>query len=409
MSSIKTAAMAALFAPALVIAFWQAPATARQSDAALRATLRRDLDGYLASHAKAEHISALSLSVSLSSRDANINVTSGTTRIGGGGRVQPSALWNIGSNTKAFTACLILQLESEGKLTIDQTVTHWLPQYPAWAHVTIRRLLNMTSGIPGYDNVPAMGYAEAKSLHRRWSDAQLVAFADPVYGKSPPPTHGYNYSNTNYILAGMIVERVTGHTYADELRSRLIDGLRLRDTFYSPNVYPRAIVDRMVSGYFYNDGPGDEPFAGLLGKDMRENDMSWAAAAGGMIATPQDLTRWARALYSGKVLPARQQRELMSLVSIKTGKPLASTSAADPQGFGLGVVQVTRGTIGTFWFYQGETLGYRMIHVWLPKSDVVFALALNSQPPSSQEAHIGALIEQIYADLVTAKAIRPNN
>ena len=71
----------------------------------------------------------------------------------------------------------------------------------------------------------------------------------------------------------------------------------------------------------------------------------------------------AKDMNTGKVLAARQQRELMSIVSVKTGKPIARVSSADPRGFGLGVVQAINPTIGTFWFYQGETLGYRMIHV----------------------------------------------
>lgn len=383
-------------------------ASAADSDVALRGALQRDLDNYLRERVNIEYISALSLSVNLPGRSANIDVVSGRTTRGGTVPVTAENVFNIGSNTKAFTACVILQLEAEGKLSIDQTVSHWLPQYPAWSKVTIRRLLDMTSGIPGYDNVPSMGYAEAKTIHRRWTDPQLVAFADPVYGKSPSPTTGYDYSNTNYILAGMIIEQVSGHSYAAEVKSRLIDRLGLRNTFYSPNVYPKSVIDRLPSGYFYNNGPGNEPFRPLLGQDLRLNDMSWAGAAGGIIATPRDVTRWARALYSGRVLAPKQQHELMSIVSLKSGKPISQASASNPQGFGLGVVQAFRPALGRFWFYQGETLGYRMIHVWLPKSDVVFAIGLNSQPPSSQGAYVGKLLEQVYAELRSSGVIRPN-
>jgi D-alanyl-D-alanine carboxypeptidase len=381
---------------------------AQDSDATLHSALERDLNGYLTTRATVEHISALSLSVELPGRRTNINVVAGRTAWKSGPAITPANLFNIGSNTKAFTACVILQLEAEGKLSIDQTVGHWLPQYPAWSNVTIRHLLDMTSGIPGYDNVPAMLQAEAKTIQRRWTDPQLVAFVDPVYGKAPPPTHGYDYSNTNYILAGMIIERVSGHSYADEVRRRLIDGLGLRDMYYSPNVYPKSVIDRLLSGYFFNNSPDNEPLAPLLGRDMRLNDLSWAASAGGIIATPEDVTRWARALYGGRVLAPKQQRELMSIVSTKTGKPIGRPTAADPSGFGLGVVQAYRPNLGTYWFYQGETLGYRVIHIWLPKSDTVFAIGLNSQPPSSQGAYVGHLIEKVYKDLLASGAIRSN-
>lgn len=392
----------------IVTALLCTPALAHDSDVNLRSALQRDLNAYLNTRATVEHISALSLSIDLPGRQVNINLVAGRSAWKSGPAITPANLFNIGSNTKAFTACLILQLEAEGKLSIDQTVGHWLPQYPAWSKVTIRRLLDMTSGIPGYDNVPTMERAEAQTIQRRWTDPQLVAFVDPVYGKAPPATSGYDYSNTNYILAGMIIERVSGHRYGDEVTRRLIDGQGLTSTYYSPNIYPKPVIDRLVSGYFYNNDPSNEPLALLLGRDMRLNDMSWAGAAGGIIATPQDVTHWARALYAGRVLAPKQQQELTSIVSLKTGKPIMRATAASPEGFGLGVVQAYRPGFGRYWFYQGETLGYRMIHIWLPKSDTVFAIALNSQPPTSQEAYAGTLIEQVYKDLRSSGAIRSN-
>ena len=372
-----------------------ASALAAPSNAQLRAALQKDLNAYLAAHAKDEHISALSLSVSLPREPKNIDLTSGTRNLQGGGSVSTSDLWQIGSNTKAFTAAVILQLEAEGKLSIDQTIGDWLPQYPAWKNVTIRRLLDMTSGILGYDNVPAMGRAFT-TIHRRFSDAQLVGFSDPIYPGAPAPTRGYNYSNTNYILAAMIIERATGDTYRAELKRRLLEPLGLTNTFYSPNVYAASVTNRMVSGYFYNTGPGNETFAQFVGKDMRLSDMSWASAAGGIVSTPEDVTRWARALYTGDMLASKQRRELMTVVSTKTGKPIAATTASNPEGFGLGVVQATRAPIGTFWFYEGATLGYRMIHIWLPKSGVICAVGINSQPTKD---HAGELMIAIWRTL----------
>lgn len=374
---------------------------------ALRRALRDDLETYLRTRSKAEHISALSLSVDLPS-GAAIDVVAGTTAIGSATAVQPSNLFNIGSNTKAFTACVLLQLEAEGKLTMDQTVGRWLPQYPAWSSVTIKRLLNMTSGIPTYDNDPRMERAQAVTIRRRWTDPVLVAFADPMYGNAPGPTRGWSYSNTNYLLAGMIIERASGHTYKEEIERRLIRPLGLSETFYSPNVYPATVTDRLVSGYFFNSDPINAALKPLLGRDMRLMDMSWAGPAGGIIGTPRDVARWARAMYSGTVLAPPQQRELETLVSMRTGKPMAHPSAGEPTGFGLGVVQAVRPPIGTYWYYQGETLGYRMIHVWLPNSDAAFALGLNSQPPGAQEHQVGSLLVKIYQDLVRSGAIRSN-
>jgi len=364
-------------------------------ESTLRVSLQKAINGYLASQRGSEHISAISLSVSLPSQAENINLATGQRSWNTGAPVATGDLWQIGSNTKAFTAVILLQLEAEGKLTIDQTVSTWLPQYPAWKNVSIRRLLNMTSGIPGYDNVPAMLRAE-NSIYRRWTPEQLIAFSDPIYPGAPKPTHGYDYSNTNYMLAGLIIERVTGHTYAEELIKRIFQPLALKSTFYSPNVYPKTVTDRMVSGYFDNTSPGNEGIQWMIGRDVRLMDMSWAGAAGGIVSTPQEVTRWAKALYTGDILAAKQRRELMSIVSIKAGKPIAVTSPADPAGFGLGVAQATRKPLGTYWYYQGETLGYRMVHAWFPKSGAIIAVGLNSQPTKN---NVGQLMQSLWEAL----------
>ncbi len=383
-------------------------AAAGTNDTAIRSVLQRDLDGYLSARSSIEHISALSLSVDLPGQ-ATINVVSGRTSLGGATPVTPSNLYDIGSNTKAFIACVLLQLEAEGKLNIDQTVGRWLPQYPAWSLISIRQLLNMTSGIPTYDNNPAMERAQATSIHRRWTDPVLVAFEDPVYGAAAAAKPGqYLYSNTGYLLAGMIIERVTGRSYVDEVESRLIRPLGLSNTFISANVYPSSVTDRLVSGYFFNDDPDNELLKPLYGSDVRLMDLSWASAAGSMVATPEDLAHWARAMYTGKVLAPKQQQELESIVSTKTGKPISGVSPSDPRGFGLGVVQIVRPDIGTCWFYQGETLGYRMIHLWLPMSNSVIALGINGRPSAKKAEYEGTLLVKIYDDLVKNGVMSPN-
>jgi D-alanyl-D-alanine carboxypeptidase len=388
-----------LLCGALLGAFPTSPAP----DAALRASLQKDLNQYLAARAKPEHISAISLSISLHGVPQTIDVTAGTTRYGGGGApITPQTLWQIGSNTKAFTSVLLLQLEAEGKLNINQTIGRWLPQYPAWKGVPIRRLLNMTSGIPGYDFSNAMLRDYASNPNRHFTTAELVRYAYPTTPGAPPATTGYSYSNTNYILAEMIVEKVTGHSYTDELNRRILRaGLGLDNTYYEADAYPPSITDRMTAGYFFSHDADNAGLAPLLGRDMRGLSVSWMQGAGGIVSTPQDVTRWARALYTGSILAPQQRAELMSLVSQKTGKPIRATSQSHPGGFGLGVAQVTKPGTGTVWFYEGITLGYRMLHVYFPKQDVVIAFGLNSQPDHKQD-QAGNLVLAIYKTLHAA-------
>ena len=301
-----------------------AGAMAAPYDGALRAALSADLEKYLASRRTIEHISALSLSVKLPGQASNINVTAGTTRYDGGAAVTPSSLYQIGSNTKAFTAVTILQLEAEGKLTIQDTVGKWLPQYPAWKDVTIERLLDMTSGIPTYDNVQAMLVAYAANPTRDWSPAELIAYVYPTTKDAPPPTTGWSYSNTNYLLAQLIIEKASGRSYAAELRRRFFanPALRLDTTYYRPHLYPPSVTKRMVSGYFASKDADNAGLQPLYGKDVRGMTLSWAQGAGGIVSTPDDVTRWSRALYVGSLLKPQQRRELMHTVSQKTGAPI---------------------------------------------------------------------------------------
>jgi D-alanyl-D-alanine carboxypeptidase len=386
-----------------VVLLCAVPARAMPPVSVLRPQLQATVDTYLQKRAAPEHISAVSVSVSFPARTENLNVVAGRTSLGREGiPITPESLFQIGSITKSFTSAAILQLEAEGALSIDQTVGHWLPQYPAWRNVTIRRLLNMTSPIAGYDNVPAMMRAEVASIHRRWTPPVLIGLVDPTYGHAPPPPTGWYYSNTNYLLAGMIIERVTGQSYAEEIQRRFFGPkLGLEQTYYSPNVYPRAVLDRLVSGYYFNPDPNEPWLAPLIGADVRTGDLSWAGAAGGIIARPQDVTHWVRALYQGDLLPPRQRQELLTIVSMRTGKPIARTSEQDPKGFGLGVGQIWYRDGSIAWFYQGETLGYRVLYGWFPKDDLVIAIGTNSQP-TDRENHLGALMQQMHALIATA-------
>ena len=367
----------------------------------LQTALQGDLAAYLKTRGAIEHISAASASVSLAGGAANINVAAGATRFGGHEPVTAASLFQIGSNTKAFTSVILLQLVAEHRLTLADTIGQWLPQYPAWKTITITQLLNMTSGIVGYDNIPAMLTAFAKAPYRTFTAKELVAYSYPR-GEAPPLSHVWAYSNTAYILAQMIIERATGNSYDAEIHHRLLaPKLGLSSTYYAPSFYPKSVTARLVSGYFYSHDPDNAPLAPLYGHDVKPLSLSWTQGAGGIVSSPKDVAHWVRQLYTGGVLKPAQRRELMSLVSNATGKAIATTTIADPKGFGLGVGQITQPAIGTIWFYEGETLGYRVIYGYFPRQDVVIAVGLNSQPDAKDD-HIGELMTSLYATLHAA-------
>jgi D-alanyl-D-alanine carboxypeptidase len=379
------------------------PATAQSSDAALTLSLRRALAQYIATRAKPEHISAASLSISLKGAEKNINLAVGTTKYpNAGAKVTPADLFEIGSITKSFTSVAILHLETAEKLTIEDKLGKWLPQYPAWKDVTIHRLLDMTSPIPGYDNQPSIAKIMGSDPTHRFSPQELIASAYPHNGK-PEPVSGWTYSNTNYILAQMIVEKASGKPYPDVVRE-LFDQAGLKNTYYEQNLYPASIMDRMVSGYFFSHDPINEPLAPLLGKDVKSDNVSWMQGAGGIVSLMEDVSRWARALYEGPLLADKQRSELMTLVSDKTGEPISGTSKEHPSAFGLGVGAGFRPVFGAYWYYQGMTLGYRVLYAYFPKNGAVIVVGLNSQPDEKQN-HNGALLEQVYGVLHKAGKI----
>jgi D-alanyl-D-alanine carboxypeptidase len=366
----------------IALAGWTSAATsgsrASGSGTALRSALRDDLSEHLASRGQAEHISAISLRVTFPGNKPSIDIAVGTTRYGGGRPVSPRDLWQIGSNTKSFTSVIVLQLEADGKLSIDDTLGKWLPQYPAWKNITIKRLLNMTSGIPDYLAQPALMQALAANPRTAFSERQLVSYVAglPLF----PP--GWSYSNTNYILAQMIIEKVTRDSYADQLTKRIIIPLRLHATCLPPYTCPPGTAARMPSGYWWENPP---PLDTLNGTPFPKLGLTWAQAAGGIVSSLADLTTWARALYRGDQLPPPQQRQLHSLVSELTGQPMTMATPGHP-GFGLGVQQSATPSSGTVWDYEGETPAYRAIHLYQPATGVILALATNSgaQGPDDQ-------------------------
>jgi D-alanyl-D-alanine carboxypeptidase len=153
----------------------------------------------------------------------------------------------------------------------------------------------------------------------------------------------------------------------------------------------------MPAGYL--DIAGVPP--ALLGEAMPKLALTSAQGAGGIVSSLADMTTWDRALYSGRLLPPRQQRQLESLVSEATGQPIARTTPADPAGYGLGVAQQIS-QVGIIWLYEGETYGYRVLHVYYPRSGLIIALAFNS---ATENDDVADLVASVYQTLQKAGAV----
>nr|WSW41919.1 beta-lactamase family protein [Streptomyces sp. NBC_01001] len=233
------------------------------------------------------------------------------------------------SITKTFIATVLLQLEAEGRLRMDDTVETWLPGllrgngYDGTT-ITLRQLLNHTSGIADYTDDPAFVHDAAgpgfpEHRYDSHTPEELVAIA-LGYPPRPDPQRAPSYSNTNFVIAGMVMERVTGRSYADEVTRRVIRPLKLRGTSF-PGTAPQMPTPHPVG---YSRLHRSEPDAEI--HDATEQNMTWLGAAGDVISTGGDLNRFQRALMGGELLPPAQLKQMLDEVP-----------AGEGFGYGLGV------------------------------------------------------------------------
>ncbi|MFH1537849.1 MAG: serine hydrolase domain-containing protein [bacterium] len=260
-------------------------------------------------------------------------------------------VFRVGSSSKTFTAMGILQLAQENVLSIDDTVEKWLPgvlptndlNQKIGELMTIRNLLNHTSGLANYFLADAFYGAYITAPTTQYTPQQLVDIsidADP----NPTPSDEWHYTNTGYILMGMIIEAATGNSWKTEMRNRFITPLGLSST-----VIPEK-GQTTVSGYAKGHVDMFEASFGFIGTEgadlveFSEADPSGAWAAGAIHSTTEDLCTWITAIAKGQVLNEKYQIEMMRVIHAK-----------DNFYYGLGIVwDPTTGLLG----HKGQIPGY---------------------------------------------------
>ncbi|MBU6534352.1 beta-lactamase family protein [Streptomyces sp. A108] len=280
-------------------------------------------------------------------RDGHVrDYTAGAGDLETGASVPVNGQVRAGSNTKSFTAAVVLQLVGEGKVKLDEPIETYLPGLVRGDgidgnRITVRNLLQHTSGLPDY--VQALG-ADPFDIRDTYYNPRDVLDLALSQKAAFEPGAQWQYSNTNYVLAGLLVEKVTGRPFGEEITHRIIEPLGLKDTYW-PGTGERGIRGEHPKGY-----AAATPGAPL--EDITRLDPSQAWAAGQLVTTPRDLNRFFSALLDGDVLGAAELKEMTTTVPVTEGAPAPGT------GYGLGLFSTPLSCGGELWGHGGSIHGY---------------------------------------------------
>ncbi len=311
----------------------------------------------------------------------------GTGNIEGDTPITPNDHFRIGSNTKTFTGTVILQLMDEGKLGLDDPVSEYQPEVPNGENITIRQLLNMSSGLFSYTEDEDFNQTLDTEPQKVWEPEELVEI-----GFSHPPDfspgEGFQYSNTNTVLLGMIIEQLTGQPLEQEFQDRIFVPLGMGNSLF-PERSSAAIPDPHPRGYMYQtnveslntselqeeeaeqaDESAGEP------NDVTDENPSWGWAAGAAISTLNDMIIWAKADATGALLSSEAQKERLTWVS-----PPPSPGAQ----YGLAIAEFPGGFIG----HDGQLPGFNSFVAHNPEAGATIVVFTNvySAPDGSQPAN----------------------
>lgn len=273
--------------------------------------------------------------------------------------ITPATSFRIGSITKQFSAAVLLQLVQEGKVSLDDPVSKYVPtlKQPG-ASATIRQILNHTSGVQSYTGIP--GWMVEENTNRPYTTEQMIALFKDLPSPSKPGEWAYN--NSGYVLVGAVIEAVTGKAWHQEVEERITRPLRLETIRY---------------------GVGEAGFAGMAkgytnGKDgpqlAHRIHMSVPHAAGALVGSVEDLAVWGQALHHGKVLGKDMYAAMIAPTALPGGK--------EPAPYGLGLVlEKVRGrpAIG----HGGGIFGFSTESLYIPEKDVFVAVFANSDDPAT--------------------------
>ncbi|MCU7823221.1 serine hydrolase domain-containing protein [Kitasatospora sp. DSM 101779] len=277
----------------------------------------------------------------------------------------------IGSETKTFTVTALLELVDQHRVGLDDPISAYVGGVPDGDRITLRQLADMRSGLFPYTADPDFVHALQTDPYRNFSPQEVLAYGFK-HDNTFDPGEEFEYSNTNLVLLGLVVEKVSGQRLADFVQRRVLRPAHLRHTLLPrgaefPEPHPRGYTDQTLSGAV---------------EDVTDWNPSWAWAAGAMISDLQDLRRWAEVVATGRLLTPQTQAE--RLKTLPTGFP--------GTGYGLGIFE-TNGWIG----HNGSIPGYETVTVYLPSQRATLVIMINTDVGSQGQEPSTLLARAITA------------
>ena len=298
------------------------------------------------------------------------------------------------TRSKTFVSVVLLQLVAEHLLSLDDTVARWLPGV---VHgngngndgnkITVRELLQHTSGLHNYTGdlqaeiTSPEAYSKLEFEQFSRQDLLDIAFS---HQPTSAPGAAFNYSNTNYILLGMIIEKVTHDSWENQVTKRIIRPLGLRHTF-APGTSTR-LPSPHATGYLIFDKN--------TRVDTTLENMSWADSAGALISTASDLSRFWSAIGNGTLLPPAQIREMRQTVPATGG----DVDTVPGSRYGLGIFSIPLTCGGVYWSHEGDVPGYNTIGAVSSDGRTTVVLSLNSNVDDPVLAAEYGLVDHVMCD-----------
>jgi D-alanyl-D-alanine carboxypeptidase len=301
--------------------------------------------------------------------------------------VEPGMVSAIGSITKNVVAALTLKLAEDGVLSLEDPLSRWLPEYPnVDSNVTIRQLLNHTSGIYMFWSNQQIWDDMKENREKIWAPEEVLAYINKPYFE---PGQGFRYSNTNYLLLAMIIQKATGATLADELRGSFWQPLDLKDTWLAIQEEIPVNQIHIWGDNWNNDGSFlDMTF---LPRDAHD---SICFGSGSLFMTAENLARWGHFLFEGKILSSASMNEMLKFVD--------SGSGGNMEAYGLGVQKfrkkISGGENGVG--HAGGGKGSVAYMVYLPEHQVTIAVLVNENNSRCSEYIVKTLIKKTVANLL---------